>query len=402
MTTLQSQKLHALPADARIGPFRILCPLNESGGMATLYLVEVRDKYRREGEPARMALKIARIDYEDFLRAEAGILARLADNPRIVKIHRLPGWGYPVYWGTDTIKPDGVHSERVCYMSMEYVEGVSLRKTLERHGRLRASVAVGIARQVAAALSHAHSQNIIHLDIKPENILLRRRRWAWLRSSVPEVVLCDFGIARDLNSPARVGRAGSLDYLAPEVLMEANPAHRLVSFPADVYMLGEVLYEMLSGHLPVEGPHQKMAGMAVPPLDIGGQQLEALVMRAVARDPKARYASAAELQRALHAVPAGVDIGMLARQATAGVVAAGAIAGSIWLGTTIWRPRELIPTLIPSITVTRTQTPTHAVTFASREPTVTRAPTRTFTPRPVYTPTGSMALPANAAPPATR
>ncbi len=383
MRTIQTQKPNALPVDTRVGPFRILRPLNESGGMATLYLAEVRERYRRADEPTQVALKIARIDYEDFLKVEAGILARLADDPHIVKIHRLPGWSYPVYWTTDTIKLHGAQNERICYMAMEYVEGISLRRLLQSRHQLSRTVAVGLARQVAAALSHVHSQRIVHLDVKPENILLRRRRWSWLRSSVPEAILCDFGIARDLLSPARVDRAGSPDYLAPEVLMEANPAHKLVSFPADVYMLGEVLYEMLSGRVPLEETHLKMTGAAPPPLNTGGQQLEALIMQALAREPNARYATASDLQRALDALPTGWDAGMLLRQSAAGIAAAGVVASLVWLGGTALSHRPVPTPTSPPVSITVTPTLTLTNTPApTRRPTVTLAPTNTPRPAP--------------------
>jgi serine/threonine protein kinase len=327
----------------------------------------------------QVALKVARIDYEDFLKTEASILARLARNPRIVKVFPLPGWSYPIYWTTDTIKLEGQRNERLCYMAMEYVEGVSLRKYLDQHGHANTSVTTGIARQIADGLNQIHSQSIVHLDIKPENILLRRHKTAWLGSSAPEVVLCDFGIARDLLSPARVERAGSPDYLAPEVLLEANPAHKVVSYPADVYMLGEVIYEMLTGLMPFDDPGQKIAGAAPHPLQAGNRQLNDIVVKSLARDPSLRYAHAGEMRHDLDVAPMPVDAGRVGRQVAIGLVAAGIIAGAIWAVSRLTitpppppNPTIVIPTVPPTPIVVWTAT-------SSRLPTATPQPTHTPT-----------------------
>lgn len=76
MMTTQTYKPETLPIDTKIGPFQVISPLNASGGMANVYLAEVRERYRRDDVPVRVALKVAKVDYEDFLKTEANILAK--------------------------------------------------------------------------------------------------------------------------------------------------------------------------------------------------------------------------------------------------------------------------------------------------------------------------------------
>ena len=108
-----AQKPETLPAETKVGPFRLIKPLNASGGMATLYLAEVRERYS-------------------------------SANP-------LPGWSYAVFWMTDTVKTGGLRNEHLCFMAMEYIDGISLRKYVEQRGRLTGAIALGIARQLAEA-----------------------------------------------------------------------------------------------------------------------------------------------------------------------------------------------------------------------------------------------------------
>jgi serine/threonine protein kinase len=395
-----TQKPETLPAETKVGPFRLIKPLNASGGMATLYLAEVRERYRSADLPEQVALKVAKADYEDFLKTEAGILARLAPQRHIVQVYPLPGWSYAVFWMTDTVKTDKLRNERLCFMAMEHIDGISLRKYLEQHGRLTGAVALGIARQLADGLGNAHDRLIIHLDVKPENILLRHRSLDWLRSSSPEVVLCDFGIARDLNSRARIDRAGSPDYVAPEAFLESDPSQSAVSCPADVYMLGEVLYEMLSGHPPYDEVSLKLAGFSPPTLKGAGLrvsgQLDSILEQALARDPARRHANGKELLRDLQRVSVRTDTGVIARQAAVGSFAAALLVGAIWGGVSLLSISST-PTAAPTpmgspVTSTRTPTPTITLT---RRVTVTPRPTQkqTSTPRPA-TLSATAALPA--------
>lgn len=396
----QTQKPETLPVGTYLGKFQIVRPLNASGGMATLYLAEVRERYRRPTLPVQVALKVARTDYQDFLKTEAHLLAQVDDNRHIVKIIPLPGWNAPVYWAADTIKLDG-HSSELCYLAMEYVDGTTLRKLLQQRQTLSQYVAIGVALQISEALSVIHRRGIVHLDLKPENILLRRRNTAWLQSSIPEVVVCDFGIARDLNSQRAVERAGSPDYLPPEVLQEANPAQRLVAYPSDVYIIGEILYEMLTSQLPFDDVAHKLMGTSPRPIsqlrpDVSAA-LEALILRMLERAPYQRPVDADDLLRAFAGIPRGPDWPMVVRRLTAGTLAAIVAGGSIGLGGALINSFPT-PTLIAPIPITRTvtSTPTATITPTLRLSTATLRPTYTPSPtrRPITpTPTGLASTP---------
>src|SRR5712664_2305107 len=192
------------------------------GGMATVYLA--RDlKHDRS-----VALKVLRpelaavLGAERFLR-EIRLTAQL-QHPHILAL-------------IDSGEADGF-----LYYVMPYVEGESLRERLEREGQLPLEEALRIAREVASALSHAHSHDVVHRDIKPENILI----------SSGEAVVADFGIGRAITAAARdtltgTGIAiGTPGYMSPE---QATGGARLDG-RSDIYSLACVLYEMLAGDPP--------------------------------------------------------------------------------------------------------------------------------------------------------
>jgi hypothetical protein len=216
---------------------------------------------------------------------EAMAAARLS-HPHIVSIY-------------DTCSTDETEA-----IVMELVRGPTLRQVLDERGALPVARAVAIARQVADALAHAHATGLVHRDVKPANILL---------ADDGRVLVTDFGIAKaaeevsDLTDAGQV--VGTAKYLAPEQVHGAALDGR-----ADVYALGVVLYEMLCGRPPFVAetstgtalarltseplrPRQVRAGLS--------RQLEDVVLKAMARDPDARYASATALCGALDAVDVG-------------------------------------------------------------------------------------------------
>jgi eukaryotic-like serine/threonine-protein kinase len=141
------------------------------------------------------------------------------------------------------------HIDGTYYMVMDYVEGRELGHVLEGGGRLPIEVALTLLQDVAAALDYAHEQGLVHRDVKPSNILLRTTT----RPGVPwQAVLTDFGVARVVDSTTRLtgtGMIGTLDYLAPEQISTGSG----VTHQADIYSLGIVAFQMLTGRLPFEG-----------------------------------------------------------------------------------------------------------------------------------------------------
>jgi eukaryotic-like serine/threonine-protein kinase len=253
------------------------------GGMATVYLATDVRHHRP------VAIKVLQpgvvLGAERFLR-EIELAAGLT-HPHIVPLH------------------DSGEVGGLLYYVMPFLEGESLGARLSRDGKIPVVEAVRIAREVAEALAYAHAHGIIHRDIKPENILL----------SSGHAVVVDFGIARAIDAGGgRITQAGaavgSPMYMSPE---QAGGAPQ-VDGRSDVYSLGCVLYEMVTGEPPFTGG----TGLAImvsrlldtpPPLRAVQPgvpaSLEAVVARAMARDTADRFASAEELVSALGAVEAG-------------------------------------------------------------------------------------------------
>jgi tRNA A-37 threonylcarbamoyl transferase component Bud32 len=241
------------------------------GGMGFVY------KARQRSLDRLVAVKLFPRDaYEDPSFAErfaneARILANLS-HPNIVAAYEFG------------------ESRSYCHLVMELIAGQSLRQRIEA-GPMLQPEALDIARQVCDALEYAHSRGVIHRDIKPENILLEARPGG----SSPRVRVADFGLAKlvqrrssDFSMTAPNRLMGTPDYMAPE--QRQKPGE--VDARADVYALGVVLYEMLTGQLPL--------GRFAPPT--GNSRLNRIVLRCLETQPEQRYSSVAEIRRELESL----------------------------------------------------------------------------------------------------
>lgn len=266
--------------------YRIVRPLG-SGGMADVYLAHdsVLDR--------DVALKVMSGRYaedEEFVerfRREAQSAAALS-HANIVSIYDR-----------------GVSEDGTYYIAMEYLSGGTLKDRILKRGALPPRTAAAVALQIAEALQAAHKSGVIHRDIKPHNILI---------TDSGDLKVTDFGIARAASSSTmtRTGLIlGTAHYISPEQAMGEH-----VGPASDLYSLGVVLYEMLTGELPYDADTpigiamKHVNGHLRPPNEINpriGAGLNAVTMRLLAKDPMDRYASAAELIDDLERVIGGLE-----------------------------------------------------------------------------------------------
>ncbi|GEL71650.1 serine/threonine protein kinase [Myxococcus virescens] len=257
------------------GRFRILRRLGQ-GGMGSVYLAEqvgigqqVAMKFLNSG--LSMDPDVAR----RFLN-EAKSYARVA-HPNAVTLHDF-----------------GQDEEGSLYISMEYVEGDDLKSLLATCGRLALDEAVDIVLQVADVLAYAHARQVIHRDLKPENIMVRQGMRGW------HVKVLDFGIARITDGATRLTIQGSVAgtprYMSPEQAMGLD-----VDARADVYAVGIVLFELLTGQQPFDGNsvseimqkqvHQPMPRLAQVTADLQHPAVDAVIQKATAKRREERYAT---------------------------------------------------------------------------------------------------------------
>jgi CRP-like cAMP-binding protein len=271
------------PAGLRIGPYRVVAQLG-TGGMSVVYSAV------READGLAVALKVlpaswgAAPELRARLDREAAMLSGL-QHPGIVRVLEVGAVAERLGGGT--------------YLAMEWLPDALDRIMRARYPEpLPTAQSVKIARWVAEALAAVHASGLVHRDVKPANILLR---------ADGQPVLTDFGLAAALAERANELRltpanvlVGTADYLAPEEIGGGRVDGR-----ADVYGLGVVLYEMLTGFVPFAGrdPLQTLRAHredAVPPLpDQLPAALREIVARALAKQPEDRFPSAAALAEAL-------------------------------------------------------------------------------------------------------
>jgi predicted Ser/Thr protein kinase len=293
----------ALQPGDRLGDFRIVHQLGE-GGMGTVYLANDE----RLDRPVALKLIAPRLAHDPEFQRRFETEARSAaaiDDPNVV----------PVYSA-------GSEGERL-FIAMRYVDGTDLRAVLAANGSLDRRDAVAIVADVASALDAAHAAGFVHRDVKPANILLADRvgrRTAFLT---------DFGLTKGLHGGGTTQLTGTgqwigtLDYVAPEQMTSGR-----VDARTDVYALGCVLHEMLTGSVPFPGTDmQKMWAHVNEPLpalgDDAAHPLAEAVERATAKDPDDRYPSAGDLARAAAAAVEGTAISAAERSVATGVAATG-------------------------------------------------------------------------------
>jgi serine/threonine-protein kinase len=192
------------------------------------------------------------------------------------------------------------HKSRM-YIAMEYVDGISLRAIMRNERPLKTERALNFARQVCDAMVYMHSQGVVHRDLKPENVLV---------TAEGRIKIMDFGIALDesarrLTWSGLSTTIGTPDYMAPEQVSGRHGDAR-----TDVYALGTMLFEMLTGNLPFGGTNVYAMMRAktgddpqppsrfVPDID---PHLEEIILRAIERSPRNRYPNAAEMLADLNA-----------------------------------------------------------------------------------------------------
>jgi serine/threonine-protein kinase len=288
-----------------------------SGGMADVYLAEDQELGRR------VALKLLddrHASDEQFVerfRREAQSAAGL-NHPSIVSIF------------------DRGYAEGTYYIAMEYLDGRTLKELLVKNGPTPVPIAIDYARQILGALAFAHRHGIVHRDIKPHNIVV---------GSDGRLKVTDFGIAR--SGASQMTEAGSIvgtaQYLSPEQARGAPVDQR-----SDIYSLGIVLYEMLtgkvpfSGETPVEIAMKHLSQVPEPPSKLRSNiphDLDAVVMRALAKDPEQRYASAEEMDADLARVARGVAVSRETEDAMTQVLAGAGVASA---ATMVQRPRTTV------------------------------------------------------------
>jgi eukaryotic-like serine/threonine-protein kinase len=275
-----------LEAGSQIDSYRIEAPVARSG-MASIYrAVDVRDN-------RVVALKIPHPDMEadpvlyDRFQREAGIGEKL-DHPRIMRVF------------------GGEKRSRI-YMVMEWCDGRLLREILDE-GRIDPERAIRIAVAVLEALEYIHDNGVVHRDLKPENIMV---------DADDNVKLIDFGIASDaaarrLTYANITAALGSPNYISPEQVKGKRGDGR-----SDIYAIGVILYEMLSGKLPFTGSspmqviNDRLLNHPMPPSVADpsvSPQLQEVLYRALERDPSNRYAKAREFAHDLqHLDQVGVE-----------------------------------------------------------------------------------------------
>lgn len=299
----------SLQLGARLGGYA-LERLIGRGGMGAVYLGVSEAGVRR-------AIKLPFLDQDrsGLVRArfqrEAEVLARIPPHRGVVRVHAA------------SIEDDNA------YCVLELVEGRSLEAILKKDGPLPVARVLEIGEQVARALDHLHRNGVIHRDVKPGNVLIRDEDGS--------AVVTDFGLVRDEAATGALTTTGTFVgtplYVAPEQALATGP----IDGRADVYALGATLYALLTGHAPHRAPtlaelmRLLVTERPVPPSAERAEvppAVDAVILRALERDPRSRHPTALALAEELAAVRAGRAV---STSPTAAWLAAGAVLACVAL-----------------------------------------------------------------------
>jgi serine/threonine-protein kinase len=280
------------------GRYKILKRLG-TGGMATVYLAEDQELGRRIAIKILNSKHASDKQFVERFRREASSAAGLS-HPNIVQIY------------------DRGNAEGTYYIAMEVIEGRSLKELVIERGPSPIPIAVNYGRQILAALRFAHRNGVVHRDIKPHNVLV---------DDEGRVKVTDFGIARaGASEMTEVGSIiGTAQYLSPEQARGAPVDDR-----SDLYSVGVLLYELLTGvapyngDTPVEIAMKHLSAVPEPPSVKRPEvppELDAVVLRALAKSPDDRYQSAEEMDADLSAISKGLEISETTTDAATTVLA---------------------------------------------------------------------------------
>lgn len=293
-------------APEHVGPYRLLEQLG-AGGMGTVHLAEHTEtgqRYAVKVLPAR-----AYGDRRARFRREGQVQAKADSHPNVVKVHSAGEAG------------------GFLYLAMDLCTGGDLSERLEREGALPPAQAAQLCAALADGLHHVHSKGVLHRDLKPANVLLDAK-------GVPKLV--DFGLATtvDAETLTKTGAMlGTPAYMAPE---QARGRSKELDERTDVYGLGTILYECLTGQLPFTGPGLALiqAVITEPPTRPRSIRpeipvwLERVCLEALAKEPRARFQSAAEFALALRS-PHAAGTSSWALAAVVGTVLAGVAIATV-------------------------------------------------------------------------
>jgi beta-lactam-binding protein with PASTA domain/predicted Ser/Thr protein kinase len=303
------------------GRYRIERKLG-TGGMADVYLAEDQELGRRVAIKILNDRHAADDQFVERFRREAKNAAGLS-HPNIVSVY------------------DRGTAEGTYYIAMEYLDGRSLKELIVSRGPAPVKTAVEYARQILAAVGFAHRNGIVHRDIKPHNVLVA--------GDEGRLKVTDFGIARSgASQMTEVGSIiGTAQYLSPEQA-RGSP----VDQTSDLYSVGVVLYELLTGQVPFTGETpleiamKHLSEVPKPPSELRPEvphDLDLVVLRALAKDPADRYETAEEMDADLERVLAGMPVGSeTAEAATAVLSGSGVLAAAPT--SVITRPTPAAPT----------------------------------------------------------